>query len=206
MRRTYLFVFIVASLVTASLVSAQGTAGGLKLGINLANMHGDDVEDFGQEARMGLCVGGFLGFGLGNVVVIQPELLYSQKGIAADEGIGEAVMKVDYIDIPVAVKLMVPVKGNIQPFFSAGPYFAYNINATMSFSNNGSHSEEDLGDEIKDMDFGAVLGGGLGFKLPKGQIIFDVRYGLGLTSIDESDGEQADVKNDAFSFTLGYAF
>lgn len=206
MKHLYPILSAVVMLVSASLVSAQGTTGGFKLGINLANMHGEDVEDFGQEDRMGLCVVGFVGFGLGNVVMIQPELLYSQKGIAAKEDVGEAVMKIDYIDIPVPVKLMVPVKGNVQPFFSAGPYFAYNINAALSFSNNGSQYEEDLSDEIKDMDFGAVLGGGLGFILPKGRIIFDVRYGLGLISIDEANVEAADVKNDAFSFTLGYAF
>ena len=199
---TLLFVLLT---IAASLASAQRITGGLKAGMNLANLHGDDIED--SKFKIGFCGGGFVAFGLGKVVVIQPELLYSQKGAKREgEFMGEtwkATYKFNYLEMPVFIKMIVPVEGKVKPNFFLGPYFGIMITDPRGeLKVDGTTTEEDM-EGVKDTDFGVVFGSGLDFVLGKGKIVFDVRYGLGLTTLDEEGG---DAKNNAFSFLLGYSF
>jgi len=93
----------------------------------------------------------------------------------------------------------------IKPHLFVGPYFAYNLTAKTTWEENGQSDEEDISEYVENTDFGTVFGAGIGFGLPAGKIVLDARYSLGLTSIDASD-DAADIKNNAFSFMLGYAF
>ena len=56
---------------------------GIKAGLNIANMY-DDID--GTESKIGFCGGGFVTFGLGNLVVVQPEVMYTQKGVEGGPG------------------------------------------------------------------------------------------------------------------------
>ena len=62
----------------------------------------------------------------------------------------------------------------------------------------------DIKDEVKSFDFGVVFGGGLDFAAGSGSFVIDIRYTLGLTSVDDS-GFDADLKNKVFSASIGYA-
>ena len=196
--------FILALLVTISTTYAQGITGGLKAGMNIANLHGDGVEGFGYESKMGFCAGGFITFKVANIIAIQPEILYTQKGTKwEEEFVGETwkiTYNFNYLEIPILLKVIMPIQGMIKPHLFVGPYFAYNLTAKVKTRYNGL----DFDEVIKDSDFGAVFGGGIDFGLPAGKIVFDARYSLGLTTIDE-EGSSA-VKNNVFSFMLGYAF
>jgi hypothetical protein len=197
--------FVTVLLVlTFSLVSAQKIGGGIKAGMNIANFHGDDVED--SQSKIGFCGGGFVSFSLG-IVAIQPELLYSQKGAKWEEEFLDETWrltyKFNYLEIPVLVKMIIPVQGKVMPNLFLGPYFGFTITDPRGeLEVDGTTMEDDL-EGVKDTDVGVVFGGGLDFVLGQGKIVFDVRYDLGLTSLDE---EGADVKNNVISFLLGYSF
>ncbi len=202
-RFTVLLVVLLCA--TLSLSPAQKITGGLKLGMNLASMHGDDISD--TKFKIGFCGGGFFTFALGHVVVIQPELLYSQKGVKWEEEFLDETWKLtykfNYIEVPIFVKIIMPIQGKVKPNLFLGPYFAIAITDPRGeLEIDGMTIEEDLVG-VKDTDFGLVFGGGIDFGLKKGKIVFDVRYGLGLTTLDEEGG---DVKNNVFSFLLGYSF
>ena len=63
----------------ASTASAQtGVRYGIKGGYNLATFSGPDSKS--SEYKSGFSAGGFLNFGVADIISIQPELLYSQKG------------------------------------------------------------------------------------------------------------------------------
>ena len=205
MSKRMTIIFTLGLLVSISTVYAQGITGGLKAGMNIANLHGDDVEGFGYESKMGFCAGGFITFKVANIVAIQPEVLYTQKGTKWEEVFmgGTWNINLNYLEIPVLFKVIMPIQGMIKPHLFVGPYFAYNLTAKWKIVYNGQSEEIDVDEEIKDGDFGAVFGGGIDFGLPAGKIVFDARYSLGLTTIDE---EGSDVKNNVFSFMLGYAF
>ena len=107
-RLTVLLIILLATAV--SLSSAQRITGGFKGGTNLANFHGDDVED--TKLKMGFCGGGFVTFSLSKVVIIQPELLYSQKGAKWEIEFMDETWKVtdkfNYLEIPIFIKIILP--------------------------------------------------------------------------------------------------
>ena len=66
--------------------------------------------------------------------------------------------------------------------------------------------EVDIKDDAKSTDIGFLAGAGVEYKMESGSVLFDVRYEVGLTTIDKGDGEAADIKNSAISFMAGYGF
>jgi hypothetical protein len=215
MKYRYTTILVILLATAVSLTSAQKISGGLKAGINLASWHGDDVEDMtggDLKRKLGFCGGGFIAFRLGKVVILQPEVLYSQKGARQREEFLDEVIKVwyklNYLEIPICIKLMIPVQGKVKPNLFLGPYFGVMITDPRGkVEIDGLTMEEDL-EGVKDTDFGMVLGGGVDIGLGKGKMVFDVRYTLGLTTIIEYElfEENIDLKNNAFSFLLGYSF
>jgi hypothetical protein len=163
---------------------------GVKGGASIANVNGDFVDGLSDwKSTVGFCGGIFLEFNFGRVLTIQPEVLYTMKG--ADTGEGK--LKFDYLEIPVLLKLRIPM-GSVHPFVFAGPAFGFNLKALIE------------GIEIEDMpssDYSAVLGGGL--QLGR-SIHIDVRYTMGLQKLEIPDLETIDLKNGVFSATIGLAF
>ena len=198
---------IVIALFSTMLFSlAEGVGFGIKGGVNVANMRSD--RSALSFARLRFCGGGFLAVGLGDLFVIQPEALYTQKGVRwhviswTFESIQETY-ELDYIEIPLLAKLVVPIKGGVKPNLFCGPYFAINVNAKYRIVTNMASEELDYDEYIKDIDYGIVFGGGVDFALKKGKIVFDGRYTSGwITTMDEGP----DQKNKVLSLMLGYTF
>ena len=95
---------------------------GILAGVNYATVEQDpEFGDVEFEHRLGLLAGGFLDVALNDVFSIEPEVLYSQKG-AEVEGTGansdlEGSFKVDYIEVPLLLKVRVPVSNSgFRPF------------------------------------------------------------------------------------------
>lgn len=193
--------FVIVILSTMLFGFAEGVSFGIKAGMNIANMN---VE--GLQSRIGFCGGGFASIEVGDIIVIQPEALYTQKGAKWErvyEPPGITTLKLDYVDIPLLFRFMLPVKGAVKPNLFVGYYFAINVNATYRIDVNGASEERDFGEYYKDTDFGMVLGGGVDFLLKKGKIVLDGRYALGLITTSELG---LDEKNRVISFMLGYSF
>lgn len=185
---------------------AEGITFGIKAGINIANFHGD--HPVGNISRIGFCGAGFVTVELTDIFVVQPEVLYTQKGEKWELIIGPqeyliGTFKYDYIEFPLLFRLVSQLNGGIEPNFLAGPYFAINVNAKEKIEENGISTESNYDEFVKDTDFGIVLGGGVDFPLKKGKIVLDGRYVVGLTTTSE---EQWDMKNNVISFMLGYSF
>jgi hypothetical protein len=106
---------------------------------------------------------------------------------------GDGKLKFDYLEIPVLLKLRIPM-GSVHPFIFAGPAFGFNLKALIE------------GIKIEDMpssDYSAVFGGGL--QLGR-SIHLDVRYTMGLQKLEIPDLETIDLKNGVLSATIGLAF
>ena len=197
--------------------SATGIKGGLKIGASMAKLHGDDVEDFtdvlgaGLKSRIGFCAGGFITFNITGMFAIQPEVLYTMKGVRWEGEINGATplkvwMKLDYLEIPVLVKIMAPSPGGVNPYLFAGPVFALKLSSKMKAEYAGESAEEDI-EDLKGTDFGLVIGAGVDFGFGAsgmGKMTLDVRYSLGLSTISDFEGD--DVKNGVFSLMVGFSF
>jgi len=201
---TILFLFVAFT----SLSFAQMKLG-LKVGGNIANLSGDDVEN--PDSKFGFAFGGFFEYQFSPLIVVQPEIYYTMKGATDKESDGaggtvDLTYTFDYIEIPVLVKVLIPIQGsNIKPEIFAGPFLGINTTAKgkAEFS-NGQTIEQDF-EDTKSTEFGVQFGGGIGFNVGKNEVGFDIRYILGLTTVDDSV-EKADIKNNVINFNAYYAF
>lgn len=200
-----IIVIICIMLLTYAAASPVGIGGGAKGGLNATWLHGNDVEDV--QTKIGFCVGGFATCTFFNTIAIQPEVFYSQEGARWTGhnpyfGPLEATVKLEYLTFPIILKYIMPAPGVTNPVLFAGPYFAKKLSAKAKLAAGGVFAEEDI-EYIKDTDFGLVLGVGVDFGLQEGnKVVLDVRYSLGLSTIDE---EGFDVKNDVISILVGYS-
>jgi len=194
-------------------VNAQDkTAFGVKAGINLSTITGDEVDSF--DGRTCFHFGVMAEFIISDNFSFQPELLYSCQGSDYSEvfDITEAslkainaetydgTIKVDYLNIPLMAKYYVAEGFSLE----AGPQVGFLLSAKNEYNAPGDSGEEDIKDYVKGIDFGVNFG--LGYKLENG-INFGARYNLGLSDAnDDPDLENTTYKNSVFQFSLGYFF
>ncbi len=172
---------------------------GAKMGINSAILNGKGPRWLiGGEpcSKVGFCAGGFIVFNLSDMWAIQPEFLFTQKGtrLALEEDTAE--ISIDYLQIPILAKFIIPTQAKFKSSLFLGPYFALKLGAN---ARQGSWSR--ALSEIYSSDLGLVLGGNVEFKYGTGSIIIDLRYDFGLASIFE-----VYMKNEAISLMVGYIF
>ncbi len=199
---TKLFVIVMLFAVTSVYAIELGVKGGLVS----ADLRGGAPY---WATKKGFCGGAFINHSIHNLLTIQLEVLYTQKGAKFMYNpftqIGpehEFTATLNYLEIPVFAKIVMPIKGVVQPNLFVGPYIAYNLTAKGMGTTPG---DEDL-DYLTGTDFGALFGVGLDFCLPVGKLVLDVRYTFGLSSIYEDLYEEdLDVKTSALSFMLGYS-
>ncbi|MDD4858404.1 MAG: porin family protein [Candidatus Krumholzibacteria bacterium] len=192
-------------LFAASSLFAEGMMFGVKGGLNIANLTGDDVED--ASSKTAVVAGVFFSYDITEIFAVQPELLFSMKGTTMDAEEGEENWKTTYLELPLLLKVNLPTEGKIKPMLYAGPAFGLLMSAKVE--------DEDIKDQLKTMDIGIVAGAGVGYQLEKGLIFAEARYEIGLTGLtDFSDAEldaigmteQPDAKNSTISIMVGYGF
>jgi len=205
MKKFFTLLFIVAAFTSISLAQMQL---GLKAGLNIANIGGSDVDELvGQslDSKTTFAGGIFFMYQFSDMFAIQPEAYYSMKGATYSEGGVDLTISLDYIEIPLLLKFIIPIKGsNIRPSIFAGPAIGFNTTHKMKVEYSGQSAEEDIPD-TKSTDFSLAFGGGVGFPVGNGELGVDVRYILGLSTIDDSS-DPWDVKNNVINFNLYYGF
>ena len=200
MKKRILLVVAVLAMFSVFTTNAQ-VKFGVKAGLNLANINGDDFED--SDMKMGLAIGGFANFQLSDKIEFQPELLYSmqgakQKDMYIDEGItADMTFKLDYINIPLMLKYKLTDAFSIQ----AGPQIGLLVSDKWKTDDADGDISDDMGVDLKGVDFG--LNFGLGYTLENGFGI-DARYNLGMSQILDMD--EADSKNAVIQIAVSYAF
>jgi hypothetical protein len=124
---------------------------------------------------------------------------------------GEVKLKGDYIEIPVLLKINIPIEGSkVHPHVYAGPAVAFKasckIEASIAGGTSASVDCEDAGLLIKSTDFGVAFGGGVSVDVGGAEVGVDVRYTLGLTSVDD-EPDPYSIKNKVISImgTVGFS-
>ena len=181
---------------------------GIKAGLNIANLGGSDADNLvGQslDSKTGFSGGVFFTYQFNNMFAIQPEAYYSMKGATYSISGANLTVSLDYIEIPVLLKLIIPVEGsNIKPSIFAGPAIGFNTTHKMKVEYSGQTLEEDIQD-TKSTDFSLAFGGGIGFMVGKNELGVDVRYILGLSTIDNSS-DPWDIKNNVININAYFGF
>ncbi|HNP17257.1 MAG TPA: porin family protein [Fulvivirga sp.] len=177
MKKILLFTMI---FVGAYSFSSAQVSGGIKGGVNFANVDSDGNTD----GTTGYHAGVFLNIGFAGIS-LQPEVLYSLKGYKD--------VDLTYVEIPILLKKNFAKVVNIH----LGPQFGFLTKAEADFG-GGS---QDIKDQLKGSDLSVVLGAGV--DLPMG-LSGGLRYVLGLSDIDDSPVGGGSVKNRTFQVYVGY--
>lgn len=198
MRKCFPALLLGLIVLTASPARAQGGSGAI-IGVNFANIEFTDNDAPEPDRRTGLVGGVFVNVPLGASLSVQPEVLYSQKGAKFQEGNNEARLELDYLDVPVLLRVTAGGQSGLALF--GGPSVGFKLRARSKIDVDGTTDEEDISDDVETIDYGLVLGAGI----QGGSFFLDGRYQWGLSNTNK-DKTEPEVKNKVLSIVLGFRF
>jgi hypothetical protein len=208
MKKYFTFLFIILAFTSFSF--AQNMQIGPKVGLNIASIGGDDADQIldGQslDSKTGFTGGLFFMYQFSKMFAIQPEAYYTMKGATYSENGVDLTITLDYIEVPLLFKLIIPIEGsNLRPAIFAGPSIGFNMTAKSKVEYGGESEEDDFKDETESTEFSLAFGGGLGYMIGKNELGIDVRYILGLNTFDKSS-DPWDLKNNVLSIDAYFGF
>ena len=196
---------------------------GIKGGMNMSTLRGDDLSDL--DTRNGIALGVFATLDMPHGFALQPEILYTQWGAKFEPDIIPGEYKWEYRFNYVAINLLArftfDLHGPVAPIVFVGPSLALSTSSKLEFEHEGESYEFDI-NNVKGMHLGLVLGGGVQAALHKVLVTLDARYTLGAEGFLEDaayigmpneevnlvnpDGTAWDSKHGVLSIMLGVAF
>ena len=216
----YLIVLVSALVALSSGVARSGEIRyGAKVGVITANLTQTPAEwEQEQEYKAGFTGGLFLNYEFNEHFSLQPELLYTQKGVRDNLYDGlisiDLTASFDYVELPVLAIYTFSKEGGFRPFLYGGPNVSFTISSELELSASILSTTVDFSDLTHVTDFGLVAGGGAEYPFGKGTLLFDARFQIGFTNVIlsgdfEIDGstqtiDEDDFKNYGFAFMLGY--
>lgn len=84
------------------------------------------------DFRLGVKVGSFLAYNINRALSLQPEVAYVRRG-AKNFGAQRMRVRNDYLEVPVLLKLSVPLKP-VTPRAFVGPYVRFLVDDNMPSS------------------------------------------------------------------------
>ncbi len=218
---------VLGALMLASPAPAAAQARwGFLGGANFASM-GQDMEQLGDDfaTELEFLLGGdwsatktsSTGLGLGAYYVlpssptlsVQFEAQYVQRGVGFDFASGaqtaDTAFKLDYIEIPILLRLSPNPASTTRAVFLVGPVIGFNVGADFEASGAGGSSSVDVSEGFATTTFGAI--GGLGLNVQTGgtsSLLLQARYYLGLANA--LDDEVYTSKSGDFGVYVGMEF
>jgi hypothetical protein len=196
---------------------------GPRLGLNLANLSGDDVDN--NKMLIGFNIGVLGNYAITDMFSVQAEVLYDTKGAKFEytdptSNEEETVnFNLNYINIPIMAKATF---GDAIKFFGEiGPTIGFLMSAKYDGETEYTSYEIDPNDPLnlietkvkykdsfKGTDFGLVIGAGAVIPAGNLNLLADLRYNFSLGTIAEEPetGDAGDLKNGVISINLGLLF
>jgi len=171
---------LLIALTIFGLTQANAQNFGFKGGYNYSSFNGDVAKDNTLKGLSGFYVGALLELPLGDVISLQPEVIYSRQGAAWEQknilGEFKKDLKLDYLNIPVMAKV------NLGPLFlQGGVQFGFLVGKPeVSYTRGAQRVTEKVDkDAYASFDFG--VGAGLGVNLSQ-HFFVEARYTHSLTN------------------------
>jgi len=182
---------------------------GPRAGVNIANLSFDpEPQGVDIGTRLGFKFGALAELGFSPMFAVQIEPMYAMKGSELTAGSNSRKIKLTFIEIPVLFKVKFATGGAVAPYVFAGPNIGLTLSADLEDDINGQTSETDIKDETSSMDFAIDFGAGVGFMVSPGVvIIFDARYALGLSNLNDNPNDpDTKIKSTGIQLLLGAMF
>ncbi len=195
--------FLLAALAAGLPAVASAQSGlALKGGVSFGDVSNKGLLPGDLDGRRGFAGG--LAFGSGRGLLgIGLEGLYAQRGITQSGVTGPSERELDYIDVPVYLRLMAPTPG-LKPFAYAGPQVSFELKCKAGGAD--CPALDGNGEERKKTTFAGVIGAGV---LIGGQRAFslEARYIYGLDDLKIGTITSSDsYKTRSFLILAGYHF
>ena len=203
---------LATALILMPAVAEAQTAAGFRGGLRMSGL------DTGQETEgvNGFVVGGYFGVGLSDRVALQLELAYGERGadgvrIGADELNPDAPpsnLSMRYLDIPVLLRTGFPGE-RFMPSFFVGPYAGFLLGCEITPQSGETRDCDQEGAterfSPRSTEFGMVAGAGLDMAMGESTIFAELRYTLGLLSV-QSGESGIDARHNGLEISGGFAF
>ncbi|MBF9236460.1 PorT family protein [Hymenobacter sp. BT683] len=146
-KMTILCCLLVGGFQSLAQAQTRDVSLGLKAGVSYSKLVGAEAVNY--SSTRGYHAGIFATIGLRQWLSFGPELLYSQKGAAAQSSVGD--FQLHYIELPL------PLRMNVNGLFlEAGPQFAYLAKVQGESSNPNPLTRSNF----KSLDMGYLVGFG----------------------------------------------
>lgn len=178
----------VAALVLFFALGAQAqTSLGLKGGLNVSTIRIPNVD---IDPKIGVHFGGFASTPISSRFALQPEVVYSQQGVKANQ----YDYTYHYLNIPLIFKGTISGGFHLQ----VGPQFGI----LLAANRKEGRTTLDITDSRNRYDGAIALG--LGYDVDAWQI--SARYNLGLSDVRDDSDNGINHTNNVFQLSLGYRF
>lgn len=176
---------------------------GVRLGMNVANLSGDDEP--GLNSKIGLNLGGTVGLRLSDTtpIFLESGLYFSGFGAQKDKN----SVTLNYLELPILIKYGVQVSDDIALLPFIGPSFRYGLFGGK-IKTSGEGKIDSFGDDpyqYKRGDVGIKLGCGAEYN----KLYLELGYQFGITNIanwELANHDDAAVHNGALFINLGVNF
>jgi len=195
MRKT-LFLCLVLYLVSNGAVNNLYAQIGFKIGMSNSSLSisendgrpflGYEVDWLIRHELLGVQIGIFKDFEISKHFGVQAEIFHVRRGMDASthflfDDIDYKV-KLDYIEIPVEIKLKLPLTKSITTGLLAGPYFAFKIGAKRHSQIDGITECIKL-NNVHNFDYGFIVSLFSDIVIRKLNFVLELRYNHGLSNI-----------------------
>ena len=180
---------------------------GVRGGLNIANQFGDINN---TNWKCGLNLGAMIYRRLNPTTVLELGITYSAKGYAEqvlwlDQNdnpmfYDDSFWNLDYLEAQIVFKFLPSTHLQAMPNFQIGLAPGILVNASL----DELGQTYDAQDYFNDFDMGIIVGFGYDFLMGNNLLVTDFRYQVGLFDVDKD--HSIDLRNNYFSFTLGFAF
>jgi hypothetical protein len=196
---------IVCCVFFFSITTQAQVSFGIKGGANLAkHSFKEQGVNIDRESINGFTLGAVLEVGLGGNIFLQPEAVFVQKGSKLDlPNLGEKI-NVNYLDIPILLKVKLLNSNLLNINLLGGPSFGLALNGEKT--SGGKTVDINFGGEngLKRFDLGINAGGGIGINFGNVGVFGDVRYLFGVSNISETT--DTEIKNQGLNVSVGLMF
>jgi len=198
--------FVLAISLLLSIHTYAQISFGLKGGVNVAEF---SLQDQGatipQSSINGFTFGAVLEIGITDNIFLQPEAVFIQKGSELNTSITGLTTNVNYLDIPILLKIKLLNTDLLNINLLGGPSFGLALNGEEAIT-GGQTIDVNFGGEngLKRFDLGINAGGGVGINLGSIGVFGDVRYLFGISDISEDANRE--IKNRGLNLSVGLLF
>lgn len=211
------------TLATLAMMTSAASAEVKLSGVGL-KLHGSFASAIYDQEQNNDLVDSKIGFGGGlqlmlslhELLAIQPELLYINKGHSYKFNLlgttADITLSTSYVQLPVFAVFKLPIIPAVTPKIMVGPHFAYLLSGsvttdtTTSDGRDSSSSEDIKKDDYASFDFGISAAAGVDIQLESYILTVDLRWERGLLGVDKRAADDENWYHTATSLNVGIMF